>query len=195
MKHIKDDIKFPISSNYSNPEEVYKILDKDKREDKLKFYNVTLFPSFDGNLLSCQYYIKILIETNTLFSTNEDMKIPIDFYSPFKEKEEKKIKSKNIHINISKSFKLKRGEKIFGGKINMDMDKLEQKNNLSDDDDIIKKYFDIKKEKFFNMNFDSNKEEEKKEKKSVPKDKIKENKISENEDNDDNFGGFEILPK
>ena len=193
--HIKDDFKFPISSNYSNPEEVYTILDKDKREDKLKFFNVTLFPSFDGNLLSCQYYIKILIETNTLFSTNEGMKIPIDFYSPFKEKEEKKIKSKSIHINISKSFKLKRGEKIFGGKINMDMDKLEQKNYLKDDDDIIKKYFDIKKEKFFNMNFDLNEEEEKKEKKPEPKDQIKENKIGENEDDDDNFGGFEILHK
>ena len=188
--HIEDGIKLPISSNYSNPEEVYKTLDKDKREDKFKFYNVKLYPSCDGNLLSCQYFIKILIETNTLFSTNEEMIIPIDFYSPFKEKEEKNVMNKSmaksINININKSFKLNSSEKILGEKINMN--KLEQKKNVKDDDDVIKKYFDIKKEEFFNKNFDSSKEEEKKEKKLEPKDNIVE------KDEDNNFEGFVTLP-
>ena len=57
--HIKDEIKLPISSNDSNPEEVYKILDKDKSEDNKKFFNVRLYPSCYGGLLSCNYYIKI----------------------------------------------------------------------------------------------------------------------------------------
>ena len=189
--HIEDGIKLPISSNDSNPEEVYKILDKDKREDKLKFSNIKLYPSCIGGLLSCQYYIKILIETNTLFSTNEYTIIPIDFYSPFiKEKEEEKLMSKSININFSKSFKLKSGEKIFGEKINMD--KLEPKDNLKDNEDIIEKYFNIKQENFFNKDFDSNQEEEKKAEKSEPKDK--EDKKND-EDDDNNFEGFEILPK
>ena len=189
--HIEDGIKLPISSNDSNPEEVYKILDKDKREDKLKFSNIKLYPSCIGGLLSCQYYIKILIETNTLFSTNEYTIIPIDFYSPFiKEKEEEKLMSKSINIKFSKSFKLKSGEKIFGEKISMD--KLEPKDNLKDNEDIIEKYFNIKQENFFNKDFDSNQEEEKKEEKSEPKDK--EDK-KDNEDDDNNFEGFEILPK
>ena len=189
--HIEDGIKLPISSNDSNPEEVYKILDKDKREDKLKFSNIKLYPSCIGGLLSCQYYIKILIETNTLFSTNEYTIIPIDFYSPFiKEKEEEKLMSKSINIKFSKSFKLKSGEKIFGEKINMD--KLEPKDNLKDNEDIIEKYFKIKKENFFNKDFDSNQEKEKKEEKSEPKDK--EDKKND-EDDDNNFEGFEILPK
>ena len=51
--HIEDDIKLQISSNDSNPKEVDKRLNKDKREDTLKFYNVKLYPSCDGNLLSC----------------------------------------------------------------------------------------------------------------------------------------------
>ena len=118
------------------------------------------------------------------------MIIPIDFYSPFKEKEEKNVMNKSmaksINININKSFKLNSDEKIFGEKINMD--KLEQKKNVKDDDDVIKKYFDIKKEEFFNKNFDSSKEEEKKEKKLEPKDNIVE------KDEDNNFEGFVTLP-
>ena len=57
--------------------------DNDKSISKLKSYSVKLFPSCEGGLLSCHYSIKILVETNTLFSTNEEMNIPIDFYSPF----------------------------------------------------------------------------------------------------------------
>ena len=81
--HIEDSIKLPISSNDLNPEEIYKLLDNDKKKENQKFENIRLFPSCSGGLLSCKYFIKILFETNTIFSTNEDIDIFVDFYSPF----------------------------------------------------------------------------------------------------------------
>ena len=65
-----------------NPKEVYKILDKDNRKYSEKF-NVKLFPSCYGGLLSCEYYMKVIIEMNSWFSSNEQIIIPLDFYEPF----------------------------------------------------------------------------------------------------------------
>ena len=122
--HIEDGIKLPLSSNDLNPEEVYKILDKDKRESNLKFNNIKLYPSCNGGLLSCLYYITIVIETNTLFSTNEEIIIPIDFYSPFIPYE----KEGNIKINISKSFNKKLDNKII---LKKKEDNLEENININ----------------------------------------------------------------
>ena len=122
--HIEDGIKLPLSSNDLNPEEVYKILDKDKREPNLKFNNIKLYPSCNGGLLSCLYYITIVIETNTLFSTNEEIIIPIDFYSPFIPYE----KEGNIKINISKSFNKKLDNKII---LKKKEDNLEENININ----------------------------------------------------------------
>ena len=122
--HIEDGIKLPLSSNDLNPEEVYKILDKDKREPNLKFNNIKLYPSCNGGLLSCLYYITIVIETNTLFSTNEEIIIPIDFYSPFIPYE----KEGNIKINISKSFNKKLDNKII---LKKKEDNFEEKFNIN----------------------------------------------------------------
>lgn len=88
MYHVEDGIKLPLSSNDLNPEEVYKKLDNDKRQGNTKFENIKLYPSCSGGLLSCQYFIKVLIETGTLFSTNEELQIPIDYYSPFDNNED-----------------------------------------------------------------------------------------------------------
>ena len=122
--HIEDGIKLPLSSNDLNPEEVYKILDKDKREPNLKFNNIKLYPSCNGGLLTCLYYITIVIETNTLFSTNEEIIIPIDFYSPFIPYE----KEGNIKINISKSFNKKLDNKII---LKKKEDNFEEKFNIN----------------------------------------------------------------
>ena len=102
--HVEDTIKLPKSSNDLNPEEVYKILDKDKGKINEKFANIRLFPTCDGGLLSCQYYLKVIIETNTLFSTNEEIIIPIDFYSPsnISNNENNNIKNINNNTNIIK---------------------------------------------------------------------------------------------
>ena len=94
---IEDDIIIPKSGLDLNPEEVYKLLDKDKQPGIEKFENIKLFPSCSGGLLSCQYNIKIVIETNTSFSSNEEIIIPVDFYSPFNDKDN--IENENDIIN------------------------------------------------------------------------------------------------
>ena len=137
--HIEDGIKLPLSSNDLNPEEVYKILDKDKREPNLKFNNIKLYPSCNGGLLSCLYYITIVIETNTLFSTNEEIIIPIDFYSPFIPYE----KERNIKINISKSFNKKLDNKII---LKKKEDNLEENINININQLIFSGDFGKKKE-------------------------------------------------
>ena len=76
------------------------MLDKDKTQGTEKFENIRLYPSCSGGLISCQYNLKIIIETNTLFSTNEEINIPIDFYSPFNDKVDGGNKNdNNIKIN------------------------------------------------------------------------------------------------
>ena len=81
--HIEDVIKLPHSPVDLNPKEVYLILDKDKRKVREKFKNVLLFPSCYNGLLTCEYYIDIIFEMDTWFSSNETFKIPVDFYEPF----------------------------------------------------------------------------------------------------------------
>lgn len=98
--HIEDGIKLPISSNL-NPEIVYQLLDKNKDQGMKKFQNIKLFPSCSGGLLSCNYFLKIIIETNTLFSTNEEMIIPVDFYSSSNNNKEDKEKNNKINMNLN----------------------------------------------------------------------------------------------
>ena len=99
--HIKDGIKLPISSNNLNPEIVYQLLDKNKDQGMKKFQNIKLFPSCSGGLLSCNYFLKIIIETNTLFSTNEEMIIPVDFYSSSNNNKEDNEKNSKINMNLN----------------------------------------------------------------------------------------------
>ena len=44
---------------------------------------IKLYPSCYGGLLSCEYYIKIKFEMDTLFSTDSTFSISVDFYEPF----------------------------------------------------------------------------------------------------------------
>jgi hypothetical protein len=99
--HIEDGIKLPISSNNLNPEIVYQLLDKNKDQGIKKFQNIKLFPSCSGGLLSCNYFLKIIIETNTLFSTNEEMIIPVDFYSSSNNNKEDNEKNSKINMNLN----------------------------------------------------------------------------------------------
>ena len=81
--HLEDSIKFPVLPAKLNPKEVYTNLDNDKRNHNEKFKDIKLFPTCYGGLLSCEYFIKIIFEMDSWFSTNEQIKIPIDFYEPF----------------------------------------------------------------------------------------------------------------
>ena len=83
--HLEEVLKLPKG----NPNEIYKKLDTDNRSYGEKFKDILLFPSCYDGLLTCEYYFKILLETNTLFSTNEFLIMPIDFYEKENEKDEK----------------------------------------------------------------------------------------------------------
>ena len=85
--HIEDTIQIPNSPQDLNPSKVYVVLDNDKRKYREKFKNIKLFPSCFNGLLSCEYYLKIIFEMDTWFSTNEEFKILIDLYEPFNNNE------------------------------------------------------------------------------------------------------------
>ena len=122
--HVEDGIILPKASNDLNPEEVYKMLDKDKRQGNAKFEGIKLFPSCSGGLLSCQYFIKVIIETNTLFSTNEEIVIPIDFYSPFDNNTEYEgeFSNDNINNNAKMIKEENKNENINNNNDNIDLD-------------------------------------------------------------------------
>ena len=82
--HLEEILKLPKG----NPNEIYKKLDKDKRCYGEKFKDILLFPSCYDGLLTCEYYFKIVLETNTLFSTDELLTMPIDLYAEEMEEEE-----------------------------------------------------------------------------------------------------------
>ena len=63
-----------------NPGQIYQKLDSDKKKYSEKYSDIFIYPSCFGGLLSCEYYLKVLFETDTLFSTNEFIIIPLDFY-------------------------------------------------------------------------------------------------------------------
>ena len=82
--HLEEVMKLPKD----NPYEIYKQLDADNRCYGEKYKDVLLFPSCYDGLLTCEYYFQILLETNTLLSTDEYLIMPIDFYAKENEKEE-----------------------------------------------------------------------------------------------------------
>ena len=83
--HLEEVMKLPKG----NPYEIYKQLDEDNRCYGKKFKDVLLFPSCYDGFLTCEYYFKIVLETNTLFSTDEYLIMPIDLYAKENEKEDK----------------------------------------------------------------------------------------------------------
>ena len=78
--HIEDVIQLKPEVN---PKDTYKLLDTDKRKYSEKYDGIRLSPSCYGGLLSCEYYIKMVLEMDTMLSTDEDIRIPIDLYEPF----------------------------------------------------------------------------------------------------------------
>ena len=99
--YIDDFIK--LADNSYNPETIYKKYDSKK---KLKFDNdFFLYQSCYEQALNCQYSIRAMIEINSMFSTNEFVEIPIDFYAddnndinPNTTNEDKNINSKDNNI-------------------------------------------------------------------------------------------------
>ena len=104
--YIDEFIKMP--DNSYNPENLYKKYDGLK---KLKFNNETfLYQPCYNDIINIQYSIRAMIEINSLFSTNEFMEIPIDFYA-----------DENINNNENKNVNIKNNNN----------------NNLENDDDEL----------------------------------------------------------
>ena len=80
--HIEDFIQIPKTIEI-NPKQVYNTLDIDKRKYNEKFKNIKLFPACYGGLLTSEYYLKIIYVMDSWFTSNEEVKIPLDFYEPF----------------------------------------------------------------------------------------------------------------
>ena len=95
--HLEDIIQLPKKTN---PNNIYKKLDEDKNIYSEKYKNICLYPSCYDGLITCEYYLKLMLETDTLFSTNEFTTIPIDFYECDKniEEEDNNINSNNNNL-------------------------------------------------------------------------------------------------
>ena len=156
--HIEDIIELPKG----NPHDVYKKLDNDMRKYSQKFKDVYLYPSCYEGLISCEYYIKVTFETDTLFSTNESLIIPIDFY------ERDKTNKANNYLNSNLDVKYLPSEGIFitPKPLNNKMDKndsyLKHSNtqNMKNINNIMENNFNSAKNKSVNFNdlYDKNNE-------------------------------------
>jgi hypothetical protein len=76
--HVEDCIQ--LSPDY-NPQSIYDKLDRDTRKYSEKYNGVRLNPTCYGGLIGCEYYIKMVLEMDSLLSSNEDFRIPIDLYA------------------------------------------------------------------------------------------------------------------
>ena len=79
---IKDNIQFPLLADF-NPIQIYKQLDSMPQIDEKVTKKIHLAPSCFGGLLSIEYFLKIEFNIDSILSTDEKMKMQIDFYSPF----------------------------------------------------------------------------------------------------------------
>ena len=106
--HLEDAIQMPKN----NPSAIYKKLDSDNRKYSQKFKNINLYPSCFNGLVSCQYFLRIMLETNTLFSTNEYASIPIDLFENEKFDDTEGIKDGNNIINPETTVGNNKNKKI-----------------------------------------------------------------------------------
>ena len=69
--HLNDLLKL----NVNTPSKIYQQLENDNRIYSEKYKDIELYPSCYDGLITCEYFIKVRFETDTIFSI-----IPIDFY-------------------------------------------------------------------------------------------------------------------
>lgn len=78
---IQDTINFPLMAEF-NPMQIYQELDvEQKTEEKMK--KLHLAPCCSGGLLSVDYFLRIELNFSTKLSTDEKLRMPLDFYVPF----------------------------------------------------------------------------------------------------------------
>ena len=78
---IQDSLQFPLLADF-NPIQIYKTLDNNPQiGNNLK--KVHLAPSCKGGLLSVDYIMRVELNFDSILSTDEKMRMPLDFYVPF----------------------------------------------------------------------------------------------------------------
>ena len=146
--HLEEVMKLPKG----NPYEIYKKLDKDKRCYGEKFKDILLFPSCYEGLLTCEYYFKILLEIKSLFSTNEFLELPIDFYAKEEEEEDddddEEMTYDKLKLISQRKFITPMGNNPGNNYLSSSMTKDEVKQNKNLDNNIIK----ISTSKSLNLN-------------------------------------------
>lgn len=106
---INTKFNFPKTSGNSafvNPFIVYYLIEEKKGIQmdifgkNKDFKNFRLCPACEGGLLNVRYYLKVILETNTLFSTNEHSdQLQLDFYSGPTNKVNNNANNINNNIN------------------------------------------------------------------------------------------------
>ena len=136
--YIDEFIKMP--DNSYNPENLYKKYDGLK---KLKFNNETfLYQPCYNDIINIQYSIRSMIEINSLFSTNEFMEIPIDFYA-----------DENINNNENKNVNIKNNN---NNNLENDEDELPSLEEIIKGDNQKKVENKIDDNRNFNINYVDN---------------------------------------
>ena len=79
---INDDIQFPILADF-NPIQIYKYLDSLPEVNEKITNKIHLAPSCMGGLLSVDYFLVIEFNLDSILTTDEKIKMRIDFYSPY----------------------------------------------------------------------------------------------------------------
>ena len=135
--HLEEVMKLPKG----NPYEIYKQLDEDNRCYGEKFKDVLLFPSCYDGFLTCEYYFKIVLETNTLFSTDEYLIMPIDLYTKENEKkdieEDKEMTFEKLRHISEENFITPMGINPGNNFISRSKTIIEEKKNNNEDNNII----------------------------------------------------------
>ena len=135
--HLEEVLKLPTG----NPNEIYKKLDSDNRCYGEKFKDILLSPSCYDGLITCEYYFKILLETDTLFSTDEFLIMPIDFYEKENENDEKEedeeMKFEKLRQISEENFNTPIGNNPGNKILSHSMIYEEPKNDNNEDNNII----------------------------------------------------------
>lgn len=101
---IQDNIQFPLLADF-NPLQIYKQLDNMPQIDEKITKKIHLAPSCIGGLLSIEYFLRIEFNIDSVLSTDEKMRMQIDFYTPFDTQQNQNVFNQKIEsIGLSQAY-------------------------------------------------------------------------------------------
>ena len=99
---IQDNIKFPLLADF-NPLQIYKNLDQEHTSPE-KFKKIHLAPSCRGGLLSVDYFLRVELNFDSILSSDEKIRMPLDFYIPYDINQQKNKNINNIGLSLSYNY-------------------------------------------------------------------------------------------